>query len=161
MTKLNFLHKLKKKGQLELVDTSQEISQSYSLKSKNCLRAAKILYKEEIYESTITEAYYAMYNSALSLLFLYGIKSENHTGTIALLKLIFEIEKAHNLLENAKKERIDKQYYVTTEEDKDIIRESAKRMIEDTELFVLELRTVLSRTNQDKIEQIRKKLRLL
>ena len=52
----------------------------------------------------------SMYHLLTSLLFKAGIKCENHTGAIIILKEIFEIDNKFILL--AKKERVDKQYYV-------------------------------------------------
>ncbi len=46
----------------------------------------------------------------LALLFKTGIKCENHSGAIILLKKLYNLE--NNAIEVAKKERIDKQYYV-------------------------------------------------
>ena len=91
MKKLNFLDKLKKEKKLELVDESKEISDSYILKSDNCLRSAKVLFKEKLYENAVSEAYYAMYNSVLSLFFRCGIKCENHTASIILLDKLFHL----------------------------------------------------------------------
>ncbi len=51
-----------------------------------------------------------MYYSILGLFFRCGVKSENHTGTIIILKELFEVENSE--IQKAKKERVDKQYYV-------------------------------------------------
>lgn len=51
-----------------------------------------------------------MYYSGIALLYRVGIKCENHTGTIFLLKDLFEIDNASII--KAKKERVDMQYYV-------------------------------------------------
>jgi len=155
MIKSSFLRKIKREGQLELVDPSIEISKSYGIKADNCLRSARILFREKIYENSVSEAYYGMYNTALSLLFRYGIKCENHAGTVLLLKVLFDLEELHIALKKAKKERIDKQYYVKTEDDDTLTEESAKMMIEDAEHFVLELRAFLGRSNEGKIDQVR------
>ncbi len=40
----------------------------------------------------ISSAFYAMYHAVLALLYKCGIKSENHMGTIILLKEIFKID---------------------------------------------------------------------
>jgi uncharacterized protein (UPF0332 family) len=51
-----------------------------------------------------------MYNLVLSLFFKIGIKSENHVISSYLLKKIFSFE--NSLINEAKTERVDKQYYV-------------------------------------------------
>ena len=118
-----FLNKLKKEEKLELVEPSEDICNSYSEKSVNCLRSAKLLLQNNLYENSIGMSYYAMYNLLLALLFRAGIKCENHGGSILLLKLLFEENDLYQLIFDAKKERIDKQYYVTTERDEIILKD--------------------------------------
>src|SRR3989344_5520009 len=131
-----FLNKLKKEEKLELVEPSEEISDSYFEKSANCLKSAKLLLQNNLYENSISMSYYAMYNLLLALLFRVGIKCENHSGSILLLKLLFEQNDLFKLISDAKKERIDKQYYVTTEKD-EITKEIAEELFNDAENFVL------------------------
>lgn len=107
----NFLSKLKKEEKLELVEPSEEICESYSEKSVNCLKSAKLLLQNNLYENSIGMSYYAMYNLLVALLFRVGIKCQNHSGSILLLKLLFGENDLFKLIYDAKKERIDKQYY--------------------------------------------------
>ena len=90
MKELIFLKKLKKKGIIELVESSEEMKSSYLIKAENCLKSAKILFQSQLYENSTSEAYYCMYNSLLSLLFKIGIKSENHSASIILFDKLFE-----------------------------------------------------------------------
>jgi len=87
--KNKFLNKLKKEETLELVGPSGDICDSYSEKSANCLKSAKLLLQNNLYENSISMSYYAMYNLLLAFLFRVGIKCENHGGSILLLKLLF------------------------------------------------------------------------
>ena len=82
----DFLKTLNTEDKLELVDPSDEISESYSDKSTNCLKSAKLLLDNQLYENSIGMSYYAMYNLLISLMFKSGIKSENHAGSILILK---------------------------------------------------------------------------
>jgi hypothetical protein len=95
-----------------------------------------------------------MYNLLLGLLFKVGIKCENHGGSILLLKLLFTENYLYKLISEAKKERIDKQYYVTTEKD-EITKETAEELLRDTEDFILKIKVVIRNLNNDKIEEIR------
>lgn len=88
----NFFKKLNSKGILSLVEPSKEISKSYENKSENSLKAAKVLLKQNLVEESISMSYYSMYYRVLSLFFLVGIKSENHSATILLLKDVFGLE---------------------------------------------------------------------
>ena len=90
MTRNNFLNKLKIEEKLELVEPSEEICNSYSEKSANCLKSAKLLLQNNLYENSISMSYYAAYNLLIALLFRVGIKCENHSGSILLLKLVFK-----------------------------------------------------------------------
>lgn len=155
MKKLNFLSKLKREKKLKLVEESREISQSYLIKSDNCLRSAKVLFKEKLFENSVTESYYGMYNSVLALLFRCGIKCENHTAAIMLLRKIYNLPELQRSILNAKKERIDKQYYVTAEK-KEAPDAIAELMIRDAEQFIIKIRIYLNRLNSSDIVKIRK-----
>ena len=132
-----------------------EMCASYLIKSDNCLKASKILLKAGLYENSIGEAYYAMYNATLSLLFKCGIKCENHTGSILLLNILFKLEMLHNILSNAKTERIDKQYYIMDAHAILDSKETSDRMIKEAESFILELRNYSNRLTNDNIKKVR------
>ncbi len=153
----NFLIKLKKERKLEIVEKSQEMYESYLSKSENCLRSAKILLKESIYENSIINSYYAMYNCVLALFFKCGIKCENHTGSIIILREIFSLSKLAKLLEEAKKSRIDRQYYVSGIKE-EVNSSSAEKAIITSEDFILELRSFINNIRSSKIEKIREDL---
>ncbi|MFP4112718.1 MAG: HEPN domain-containing protein [Candidatus Woesearchaeota archaeon] len=107
---IKFIKKLIKENKIKTTDPSNHISESYLKKSLKSLISAKTLLEIENLEDAVALAYYSMYYSSLALLFYCGIKSENHTGSIFLIKEIFELDNED--LKKAKKERIDKQYYV-------------------------------------------------
>src|SRR3989338_8160837 len=112
MKELTFLKKLKRKGVIELVESSEEMKYSYLIKADNCLKSAKILFQSQLYENSTSEAYYGMYNSLLSLLFKIGIKSENHSASIILFDKLFANKDLVKIVSWAKEERIDKQCYL-------------------------------------------------
>lgn len=149
----NFLTKLKNEKKLQIVGRSQEICESYILKSENCLKSAKILLEELIYENSIIDSYYAMYNLVLALFFRCGIKCENHTGSIIILKEIFGAPQLAKTLEEAKKSRIDSQYYVSDAKQAD--SKAAEDAARITENFILELRLFMDAMSEDGIEKIR------
>ncbi len=155
--KNNYLDKLKNEEKLELVEPSEEIKESYSKKSTNCLKSAKLLLQNNLYENSISMSYYAMYNSLMALLFRIGIKCENHGGSILLLKLLFKENELFKLISTAKEERIDKQYYVTTEKD-EITKEIAEELLNNGEDFILKIKLVIHHLNNDSIDNFRKKL---
>ena len=97
-----------------------------------------------------------MYNLLVALLFKMGIKCENHGGSILLLKLLFQEEELYTLISDAKKERIDKQYYVTTGKD-EITKEIAGELLSDAEAFVLESKVIINNLGNEDINEYRKR----
>jgi len=151
MKELNFLKKLKKKGIVELVESSEEMKLSYLIKAENCLKSAKILYSSQLYENSTSEAYYCMYNSLLALLFKIGIKSENHSASIILFDKLFEKKDLVKIILWAKEERIDKQYYVETQQIVKVTKESCNEMILKSEDFLVKMKVIISELNSEKI----------
>jgi uncharacterized protein (UPF0332 family) len=94
-----------------------------------------------------------MYHMTLALFFKVGIKCENHTGAIIMLDALFGID--NKPISEAKKERIDKQYYV----DFSIAREEVEELITATENFNSKMLDFIERLNSEKMEKYRKNLR--
>ena len=156
MKELSFLKKLKKKGIIELVEFSEEMKSSYLIKAENCLKSAKILFQSQLYENSTSEAYYCMYNSLLALLFKIGIKSENHTASIILLDKLFGNKDLVKIISWAKEERIDKQYYIETQQIVKVNKESCNEMILKSEDFLVKMKLTISELNNEKISSARK-----
>jgi len=96
------------------------------------------------------------HNSLLSLLFKIGIKSENHSASIILFNKLFDYKELHKVALWAKEERIDKQYYVETQQNIKVTRESCNKMITKAEDFLLKIRVIINELNNEKIDLIRK-----
>ncbi len=155
MKKLNLFKKLKEEGKLKLVQPSEEVKEAYLKKSASYLESAKLLLKNEKLEEAISMIYYSMYYSLLALLFRVGIKSENHTASIMLLKDLFNLDNSQIL--KAKKERIDKQYYV----DFKIVKQDVKNLIKTAEDFNAMMFNFIEKLNLEKINEIRRKFQSL
>ena len=108
MKRMNFLAKLYKEKKLQIVESSEELKESYINKSESNLTSAKILLENDRLEESIALTYYSMYHLLTALLFKTGIKCENHAAAIILLKKVFDIDNSD--IAFAKKERVDKQY---------------------------------------------------
>jgi len=150
-----FLNKLFLQGKLMLVESSEEIKKSYFEKSESNLISSKILFKENRLEEAVALTYFSMYNLVLALLFGVGIKCENHSAGIILLKNVFELD--NNLLIEAKKERIDKKYYT----DFSIVKEEVIQGIFSAENFNRNLKAFILQLNNQKITFYRDKFREL
>ena len=151
MKEPTFLKKLKRKGIIELVESSEEMKSSYLIKAENCLKSAKILCQSQLFENSTSEAYYCMYNSLLSLLFKIGIKSENHSASIILFDRLFGNKELVKIISWAKGERIDKQYYVETQQIVKVTKESCNEMILKAEDFLVKMKLLISEVNNEKI----------
>ena len=159
MKRPDFLHNLSREKKLELVEPSPLVSSDYLKKSADCLRSAKILYENELYDNSITLSYYAMYDSLTALLFAVGIKCENHSGSILLLEELFEKKNLHDAISLAKKERIDKQYYVQSDANAIASASTAKQTAAEAEEFTLEIRLLIGNLTAQKIEALREKFK--
>lgn len=161
MRKQDFLSKMISEGILELVDPSPDICESYIKKADDSLKAAKILYDARLYENSVSSSYYSMYNTLLALLFRCGIKSENHTASIMLLNKLFGMKKINETMTIAKKERIDKQYYISSNDEFKVNENIAKQMIKDAEDVNIGLTVFLSKLKLEEINLIREKFNKL
>jgi len=88
-----------------------------------------------------------------ALLFKVGVKCENHTASIILLKQLFNIDNSE--IKDAKKERIDKQYYT----DFSIVKQDVVKAIENAENFNSKILDFISRLTNSDIEKFRKKFK--
>lgn len=153
MRRAVFLRKLKSEGKLLVVEPSAEVSNAYIIKSESHLKAAKLLFEHDFLEESVSIAYYSIYHMLTSLLLMVGIRCENHTGSILLLKTVFSM--SNKAVLQAKKERIDKQYHIeipiTKEEVKDFLRTAGG--------FRRTMYDFISRLNSERIEKYRWKLK--
>jgi uncharacterized protein (UPF0332 family) len=96
-----------------------------------------------------------MYYSVLALLFKIGIKSENHTGSTLLLKEIFNLDVSE--LQKAKKDRVDKQYYV----DFSTTKKEVLNAIILAEEFNAKIKLKIDTISLSEVEQYNKKAKSL
>lgn len=153
MKKINFLTSLVKQKKLELVEVSDVIKEAYLQRAEESLLSAKTLLKVGNLKDAVALAYYAMYHSLLALFFRCGIKCENHTAAIILLREVFEIDNA--AISKAKEERVDKQYYV----DFNVTKEEVMQAITIAEIFIAELYSFISILTEEKIRSYREILK--
>lgn len=159
MKKSGFLNKLKQKGALELVEPSEEISKSYLIKSDKCIQVAMLAYGAGIYENAVSEAYYSVYNAVMALFFKCGIKCENHSGAVLLIRDLFKLENLYPIFSEFKEDRIDNQYYVSAIETEPIHKEKCSERIKTAQMFNAELRACIGRITNQEISRIRERFK--
>lgn len=145
------MSKLKDEGKLKLAEPSEEICESYLEKADNSLKSARILLQNDLYENSVSMSYYTMYNSLSALLFRVGIKCENHSASIILFKKLFGRMDLFNVISSAKKERIDKQYYV----DFFSTREATQDLLKKAEDFLIEIKLIIKNIKNEDIQLLR------
>jgi len=156
MKKPGFLNKLKAEDSLNLVEPSEEISKSYLIKSDKCIQVANLAYGAGIYENAIAEAYYSIYNTVMSLFFKCGIKCENHSGAIILMKELFNLEELYSIFSEFKKDRIDNQYYIPIVGSEPVSKDKCSERIRTAQGFNLKLRAYINRITIQEISSLRK-----
>lgn len=125
---------------------------AYLEKSTRSLQSSKATFDIKNYEDSVALAYYSMYYSVLALFFRIGLKCENHSAAIILLKKVFDID--NRTISEAKTERVDKQYYV----DFDVTKAEVLDMLGIAEEFNANLLHYIDNINQDEIVELRKKV---
>lgn len=151
MKKINFLARLQKEKKIQIVEPNQEVKNAYLQRSEESLRSARVLFDINNLKDSVALTYYSMYYGLLALLFRVGIKCENHTGAILLLKQVFDID--NEQIAVAKKERVDKQYYV----DFTVSQNEVAKMITIAEKFNSDLFNFIDKLNQQNVDEYRKK----
>lgn len=93
-----------------------------------------------------------MYHCALALFFRTGIKCENHTAAIIILREVYSLD--NSIILEAKKERINKQYYV----DFSVAKEEVIQAISTAENFIVRITDFTEKLTEAKIKEYRTRL---
>jgi uncharacterized protein (UPF0332 family) len=112
------------------------------------LRSANILFENNMFADAISEAYYAMFHAAKSLLALKDIYPKTHTGVVSQFGLQFVnegfIEELYGksfAKAQTKREKADYDiYYEPSEEEAESILEDAENFLERIKRAVKELK---------------------
>jgi len=153
LTRRDFLRRLSRKEALQLIAPSQDIRDVYLKKSASRLESARHLLSIEKFEESTEMAYYSMYHSVMALFFACGIKCENHTAASWLLIDVFGIDNI--ALEAARKERLDKEYYVPAAP----VSPDVEALIKTAETFNAVLLDKIERMTKEEIENYRARFR--
>lgn len=141
-----------KKQGLVLIEPNDDLANEYYKNSEETLRIANVIKNSGSNMWLATQKYYTEYLLAYSLLMKMGIKTEIHSCTIDVIKLLekenildFEFSK---ILEEDKELRVDNQYYLKNKP----VNFNSKEMA----LLLLKIRTVIDSLSQENILKIRK-----
>ncbi|MDE1838681.1 MAG: HEPN domain-containing protein [Thaumarchaeota archaeon] len=148
----------KQKKGIKLVKGSEILQKAYVKKSQEALKSMEVNAHVGINEWAVSASYYAKYFIIYSLLSRIGIKCEIHDCTIALFTYLFENEISSQFLQDlrqAKKDRVDAQYYTFT------VKINAAELISKTKEFVLKIGEIADGIDSVKISKIRKELKTI
>lgn len=145
-----------KKG-VKLTEPNDNLCIAYLKKSETSLKSMQLNYQEKISDWTVDAAYYARYQVLYALLQKCGITCEIHDCSIMLLRFLFADifdESFFTELERAKEQRINLVYYTN----RLVSEEEIKKNVTLTPNFVLKIEEVISKIQQEKIKEIRRRL---
>ncbi|MCD6464193.1 hypothetical protein J7L02_01570 [Candidatus Woesearchaeota archaeon] len=144
------------KKEVKLIPPNENLANEYLKSAEETLFVLKDI-KGKSNMWLATTKYYAEYFAIYALLMRLGIKSEIHDCTIEIAKFLEHeniIEKGvARMLENDKELRIDNQYYLKNRE---VIIDYNK--LRD---FILTMKHIINTLTNEKIENVREKLRNL
>jgi uncharacterized protein (UPF0332 family) len=148
----------KKKG-ISLEEPNNNLCTVYIKKAKSALNMLNSAIEKDEVDWIATTAYYSRYFALYALLQKCGIKSEIHDCTILAMHFLLVEE---DILEEhfydelclAKELRVDVQYYVTEELDKEKLKTDSETAVN----FVLKMEEVIGGLTEEQIDSIRIKL---
>lgn len=144
-----------RKGGIELVEPSDNLSNGYISKAEESLEALQKVKGNR--DWTVSTAYYSMYFSLYSILVKAGVKCEIHACTIEFMKRFLS---SHFTLEECKfmsqslQARIDTQYYV----DREVKNEFIEGMVRTAPQFLVKCKEALAKIRESEIKTIRSQL---
>ena len=141
-----------KKQGMKLIKPNDNLAEEYFSNAEETMRVTNLIKDSGSNMWLATQKYYTEYLEAYSILMKIGIKSEIHSCTIEIIKLL-EDEGILNfsfssILEKDKELRIDNQYYL---KNRPVEIDSAKLSI-----LLLNVRKVLDSITNEQTESIRK-----
>ena len=149
----------KQRRGITLEEPNNTLCNAYIEKAKSALNMLDSAIEKDEIDWIATTAYYSRYFVLYALLQKCGIKSEIHDCTISLMHFLFVEENivdeqlyAELLL--AKDLRVDTQYYVTEQIDKEKLKVDS----ETAGNFVLKIEEVIENIDETQIKEIRQKL---
>ncbi|WOF15275.1 HEPN domain-containing protein [Methanoplanus sp. FWC-SCC4] len=139
------------KNGIRLIEPNENLTDAYFKKAEDALLTMKSI---ESPDWIISTGYYAMYYSLYALLMKAGIKSGIHTCTIECMREClgdYFSESDIEAVENARKTRIQSQYYTTHE----LKEQEISEILSTAPKFLLKCRHISGLIKTKDIEKIR------
>lgn len=155
MNRLNWCTQIR--NGIVLVDPSDNLASAYFKKAESSLEAMHTVGPPEW---KITAGYYALYFSLYAVLMKLGIRSENHTCTLALMQQLlpaYFTPDETKTIDRARRARIDTQYYTSATISDDQLDELTRAVPR----FLVRCRTIVNRLTEADISAIRERYAIL
>lgn len=146
----------KKEKGIKLVEPNQNLVKGYLKMAEDSIGTMQ-REKDKNIVFSVSAGYYAIYYSLYAVMQKIGIKCEIHSCSIEFLKSFlvdFYSEKDNDLVELAFSTRNILQYYVEVS----VNKEDIKRVLDNAYDFFVKSRDIISRLNESKVNEIRKKV---
>lgn len=155
----NLIWCFRQKRGVRIIEPNPNLTKAYLKKAISALNTMTAALQIQETDWTATTAYYARYFALYALLMKIGVKSEIHDCTISIAQLLSRNQILNqNLIQdiiNAKKTRIDTQYYVEKERN----QKEIKNNVEAARKFVLEIEQTIEAITTEQINNIRAQLK--
>ena len=150
---------MKQKRGIKLEEPNNNLCNVYLKKAKSALNMLNAAIEKEEIDWIATTAYYARYFAFYAILQKCGITSEIHDCTLSLFHTLLVEEKLieerlYTEFEAAKELRVNAQYYVTEELDKEQLKNDAKTASN----FVLNMEELNEKITEKHITTLRTRL---
>ena len=142
------------KNGITLIEPNGNLASAYQRKAEEAMEA---MHSVSSFDWKISTGYYSLYFSLYSVLMKIGIKSENHGCTIEIMqRLLHEYFSSDecDLIEKARRSRVETQYYVTNTVSKEFSDTLSKRVPR----FFVTCKTVVDGIDEKKLNELREKL---
>jgi uncharacterized protein (UPF0332 family) len=100
------------KGGIKVIDSNGNSCRIYLKWAKKTIMGIKDLIEKDDFLWASSRVYYSVYYSLYAFLQKIGIKSENHSCSIALVYYLLEDRKLVDFINSLKSERISSQYFM-------------------------------------------------
>ena len=142
------------KNGIMIVEPNDNLSLAYLKKAEDALEA---MHSVSSFDWKISTGYYSMYFSLYAVLMKIGIKSENHSCTIEIMeRLLSEYFSPGEceMLEKARRARVDTQYYTTRSVSETFSSALSKR----APRFLVTCRSIVDGLDEKQVQKLRKSL---
>jgi len=142
------------KNGIMLIEPNDNLSSAYLKKAEEAMEA---MHSVSSFDWKISTGYYSLYFSLYSVLMKIGIKSENHTCTIEIMRELlteyFSPDECE-MIEKARRARVETQYYVTRSVSETFTATLSKRVPR----FLVTCRSTVDRLDEKQVQTLRKRL---